>query len=70
MGSPQATCPQLIAWDGRVWLIITTAVENMPMERRNDAPQAGSLFLAETEIAFDAAAYGRLTQVFVEPPIA
>ena len=70
MGSPQATCPQLIAWEGRVWLIITTAVENMPMERRNDAPQAGSLFLAETEIAFDAAAYGRLTQVFVEPPIA
>ncbi len=67
MGSPQATCPQLIAWKDRVWLVITTAVENMPMERRSDSPEAGSLFLGETDFALDAAAYRRLTQVFLEP---
>ena len=66
-GSPQATCPQLIAWNDRVWLVITTAVEHMPMERRADSPEAGSLFLAETEFSYDEAAYQRLTQVFVEP---
>ncbi len=66
MGSPQATCPQLIAWQGRVWLVITTAVEHMPMERRADSPEAGSLFLGETDIEFDEAAYRRLTQVFIE----
>ena len=67
MGSPQATCPQLIMWEGRVWLVVTTAVEHMPIERRNDSPHAGSLFLGETDFAFDEAAYRRLTQVFTEP---
>jgi hypothetical protein len=66
MGSPQATCPQLIVWQGRVWLVITTAVEHMPMERRADSPEAGSLFLGETDMEFDEAAYRRLTQVFIE----
>jgi len=66
IGSPQATCPQLIAWQGRVWLVVTTAVENMPMERRDDSPEAGSLFLGETDFEFDEAAYRRLTQVFIE----
>ena len=66
MGSPQATCPQLIAWKGRVWLVVTTAVEHMPIERRDDSPQAGSLFLGETDFAFDEPAYRRLTQVFIE----
>jgi sugar lactone lactonase YvrE len=66
-GSPQATCPQLIAWRGRIWLVITTAVEHMPAERRGDSPEAGSLFIAETDIPFDEHALRRLTQVFVEP---
>jgi len=73
VGSPQATCPQWIERDGRVWLVITTAVENMPNERRNESPEAGSLFLAETDIiltetgtGFDRVAYERLTQAFVE----
>ncbi len=67
IGSPQATCPQWVAWDGRVWLVITTAVEHMPTERRGDSPDAGSLFLAETDVAFDEAAYRNLTQAFIEP---
>ena len=66
IGSPQATCPQLIAGEGRVWLVVTTAVEHMPIERRSDSPQAGSLFLGQTDIVFDEAAYRRLTQVFIE----
>lgn len=48
-GSPQATCPQLIELDGKVILIITTAVEHMPAERRAASPEAGSLFMAETD---------------------
>ncbi len=67
VGSPQATCPQLIAWRGRVWLVITTAVEHMPAERRASSPEAGSLFVAETDFPFDEPAYRRLTQVFTEP---
>jgi sugar lactone lactonase YvrE len=69
MGSPQATCPQLIVWNGRVWLIITTAVEHMPMDRRSDSPEAGSLFVAETDMPLDEAAYRKLTQFFIEPQI-
>lgn len=67
LGSPQATCPQLVAWQGRVWLVITTAEEHMPVERRADSPEAGSLFIAETDIPFDELAYRRLTPVFIEP---
>ncbi|MEM7479470.1 MAG: SMP-30/gluconolactonase/LRE family protein [Planctomycetota bacterium] len=48
-GSPQATCPLLLPMpDGSIKLIITTAVEHMPEERRAAAPNAGSLFVAET----------------------
>ena len=68
-GSPQATCPQLIAWQERVWLVITTAVEHMPIERRADSPEAGSLFLAETDMPLDKNAYEKMTQVFIEPRI-
>ena len=47
--SPQATCPLLLEIDdGSVKLIITTAVEHMPPERRTDSRQAGGLFMAET----------------------
>lgn len=69
IGSPQATCPQLIAWQGRVWLVITTAVEHMPIERRGDSPEAGSLFFADLDMPLDQAAYERLTQLFVEPQL-
>lgn len=48
-GSPQATCPLLLEMpDGCVVLIITTAVEHMPAERRNQSPHAGGLFIADT----------------------
>ncbi|MFY8200464.1 MAG: hypothetical protein ACOVLE_07335, partial [Pirellula staleyi] len=67
LGSPQATCPQLIVWKGRVWLIVTTAVEHMPTERRSDSPTAGGLFLGGTDMEVDVNAWRRLTQPFVEP---
>ncbi len=69
LGSPQATCPQLLVSQGRVQLVITTAVEHMPMERRGDSPEAGSLFIADTDIPLDESAYRRLTQVFIEPRV-
>ncbi|QDV23797.1 SMP-30/gluconolactonase/LRE family protein [Aureliella helgolandensis] len=50
--SPQNTCPLLLEMpDGSVKLIITTAVEHMPSERRQDAKLAGGLFVAETSFA-------------------
>lgn len=67
IGSPQATCPQLIVWKGRVWVIVTTAVEHMPTERRSESPTAGGLFLGETDMEIDVNAWRRLTQPFVEP---
>lgn len=49
-GSPQATCPLLIeVADGSIKLVITTAVEFMPAERRDAAPNAGALFIADTK---------------------
>jgi sugar lactone lactonase YvrE len=48
--SPQATCPLLLEMPGgSVKLIITTAVEFMPEERRGDSPNAGGLFIADTD---------------------
>lgn len=48
--SPQDTCPLLIDHpDGSVKIIITTAVENMPAERYLSCPNAGGLFIAETD---------------------
>ncbi len=48
-GSPQNTCPLLIEGsDGKVQLVITTAVEHMPADRRSDSPNAGGLFIAST----------------------
>ena len=48
-GSPQATCPLLMdGGNGGVKLIITTAVEHMPADRRADSPTAGCLFIADT----------------------
>lgn len=48
-GSPQNTCPALVVDQGRVRLIITTAVENMSDENRQKCPNAGQLFIAETD---------------------
>lgn len=48
--SPQATCPLLLEMpNGSVKLIITTAVEFMPKDRRADSPNAGGLFIADTD---------------------
>lgn len=50
-GSPRVTCPLLIERDGGVQLVLTTAVEGMPDERRQDCPNAGNLFLANTNLS-------------------
>ncbi len=51
-GSPQATCPLLIEHpDGSVKLIITTAVEHMPADRRSASPLAGAIFIADTDFS-------------------
>ncbi len=47
-GSPRVTCPQLIEQNGRVKLLLTTAVEHMPDEQFARHPNAGCLFVAET----------------------
>ncbi|APZ92460.1 ribonuclease III [Fuerstiella marisgermanici] len=46
-GSPRVTCPQLVKVDGRVHLLLTTAVEHMDAEQQSRHPNAGSLFLGE-----------------------
>jgi len=46
--SPQNTCPLLMEWDGKIQLVITTAVEHMSAERQAESINAGALFLAET----------------------
>lgn len=49
-GSPQNTCPLLLPQaDGRVQLIITTAVEHMPADRLKGAPGSGCLYVADTD---------------------
>ena len=47
-GSPQATCPQLIRRNGRVMLVVTTAVEHMAPARQARCPNAGCLLVGET----------------------
>lgn len=47
-GSPRVTCPQLVRHDGRVRLLLTTAVEHMPAEQLQRHPNAGSLFIGDT----------------------
>ena len=47
-GSPRVTCPQLLAIDGRVDLILTTAVEHMEPAQAALHPNAGSLFAGTT----------------------
>ncbi len=44
----QVTCPLLMNWEGRVSLVLTTAAENMSVEKLERQPQAGALFIGET----------------------
>jgi hypothetical protein len=41
----------LIERAGGVQLVLTTAVEGMPDERRQDCPNAGNLVLAKTSLS-------------------
>lgn len=47
-GSPRVTCPQLISHNGRVRLVLTTAVEHMPADQQERHPNAGCLFVGDT----------------------
>ena len=48
-GSARVTCPQLIELDGQIKLLLTTADEGMPPELRKKNPNAGCLFIGETD---------------------
>lgn len=50
-GSPRVTCPQLIRLQGGICLLLTTAVEHMPSEQQARHPNAGCLFVGETEFS-------------------
>lgn len=47
-GSPQVTCPLLVADGDSYKLVLTTAAENMSPERLQANPNAGCLFIGET----------------------
>ena len=49
--SPRVTCPQLLAHAGRIQLVLTTAVEQMPAEQQAKYTNAGCLFIAETNFS-------------------
>lgn len=48
-GSPQNTCPNLVQVGDRVKLVITTASENMTADVLAASPNAGCLFIADTD---------------------
>ena len=50
-GSPRVTCPLLVKRPDGVKLILTTATEGMPAEMRAKCPNAGCLFIADTQFA-------------------
>lgn len=50
-GSPRVTCPEFAMVDGRVRVFFTTAVEGMPASTRRIAPNAGSIFWADTPLS-------------------
>ena len=50
-GAPQVTCPQLVHWNDKVQLLVTTAVEHMDADTLAIHSNSGGLFLAETEFA-------------------
>jgi len=49
-GSPRVTCPLLVKRPEGVKLILTTATEGMPAELRAKCPNAGCLFIADTQL--------------------
>jgi len=49
--APQATCPQLLRHEGKIKLIVTTAVEHMPAERLAVHRNSGCLFIGDTPFA-------------------
>jgi sugar lactone lactonase YvrE len=49
-GSPRVTCPLLVKRPDGVKLILTTATEGMPAEMRAKCPNAGCLFIADTQL--------------------
>lgn len=49
-GSPRVTCPLLVKRPEGVKLILTTATEGMPAEMRARSPNAGCLFIANTQL--------------------
>ena len=49
-GSPRVTCPLLVKRPGGVKLILTTAIEGMPAEMRAKTPNAGCIFIADTQL--------------------
>lgn len=46
--SPRVTCPQLVERNGKICLVLTTAVEHMPTEQLEKHPNAGCLFVGAT----------------------
>ncbi len=48
-GSPQNTCPSLVPWGGKLFLVITTAVEHLSENDQRECPDAGKIFIAETD---------------------
>lgn len=50
-GSPQNTCPALVRHQGKLMLIITTAVEHLSEADQEACPNAGKLFIGETDLA-------------------
>jgi sugar lactone lactonase YvrE len=49
-GSPRVTCPALVQRPDGVKLVLTTATEGMPAEQREKCPEAGNLFIADTDL--------------------
>jgi sugar lactone lactonase YvrE len=52
-GSPQNTCPALVRHEGALKLIITTAVEHMSESDQQACPNAGRIFIGDTDLADD-----------------
>lgn len=50
-GSPRVTCPLLVQRPSGVKLLLTTCDEGMPAENRAKAPNAGCIFIADTEFS-------------------
>jgi sugar lactone lactonase YvrE len=47
--APRVTCPQLVRIDGSVKLVLTTAIEDMSVEKQEQYSNSGCLFIGETE---------------------